>query len=547
MKKISRRSFLMATAALGAAGALTACGGSGASSTPASSAPAASQYTGEPEPLTLPLSTERKTITVYAKNSSSGVLSDYGQLKAFQVAAEKLNVEIEWIMPAIGSENDQFNLMITSQSYPDIIFWDFSSTPMKLAGLKSDGIIIPMDNLVRQYAPNYLAALESDAAMAKQAISDEGTYDVMYKLEPDPRRLSHTGPGIRKDLLDKYSLPVPETIDEWYTALSTIKAGEGTVAPVMCIQQGGNAHFPQFMAAYHTYNDFHIDLDTGKIVYGPATDNFKQYVQTMKKWYAEKLIDQEYMSVDYKTAIGNIASGKSIAGNIMLGGVIGSITKSVRPKMPQFELVGTPYPVLNKGDKVYGNFYESNIRVGGMAAGITKACADPVLATKLLDYYFSEEGSDLLNYGIEGESYTVVDGKKVFTDAVMNDPNGKSASEAVQQWAQPLQGFAKPMSYDAWAQLTMYMPEQVAANEAWSAADFSMILPPLPLTAEANDDYSKVMTDVTTFMNEQVTLFITGQLDIDSEWDGYVEIMNEMGLPEAVEIMQNALDAFNAR
>lgn len=154
---------------------LTACGGSASSSASSSAAASGStstaqeegQYTGEPEPLTLPLSEEPKTITVYARNSSSGVLSDYGQLKAFQEAAERLGVTIEWIMPAQGSESDQFNLMVASGEYPDIIFWDFSSTPMKLTGLLDDGIVIPMDNLIRQYAPNYLAWLESDEAMSK--------------------------------------------------------------------------------------------------------------------------------------------------------------------------------------------------------------------------------------------------------------------------------------------------------------------------------------------------------------------------------------------
>lgn len=551
-KMISRRSFLKATAALGAAGALAACGGSSSSSTAssgaASSEGASGQYTGEPEPLTLPLCEEKTTLKVYAKNSSSGVLSDYGQLKAFQVAAEKLNVEIEWVMPATGSENDQFNLMIASNEYPDIIFWDFSSTPMKLAGLKEDGVIIPMDNLIRQYAPDYLAWLESDEAMYKQAISDNGTFDAMYKLEPDPARLSHSGPAIRKDLLDKYGLAVPETIDEWHDALATIKAGEGTSAPLMGTQNTtGGKHFGIFMAAYHTMADFHNDVETGKIVYGPATEGFKQYLTTMAQWYAEGLIDPEYMSTDTRTAVGNISSGKTIAGLMMLGYIFGSVTNSVRPSMPEFELTGTPYPVLHKGDKVYGNFYEANIRVGGMAGAITCSCKDPVLATKLMDYYYTEEGADLLNWGIEGESYTVENGKKVYTDAVLHNPDGKSASEAVQQWAQPLQGFTKPMEYDAWSQITLVLPEQVAANKMWASADNSMVLPNLELAADINDKYSRIMTDVSTFMDEQATLFITGQLSIEKDWDSYISTMNSMGLQDAIAYKQAAWDAFNAR
>lgn len=536
---------------------LTACGGSASSSASSSAAASGStstaqeegQYTGEPEPLTLPLSEEPKTITVYARNSSSGVLSDYGQLKAFQEAAERLGVTIEWIMPAQGSESDQFNLMVASGEYPDIIFWDFSSTPMKLTGLLDDGIVIPMDNLIRQYAPNYLAWLESDEAMMKQALSDEGTYNAMYKLEPDPARLVTAGPTIRKDLLDKYDLEVPVTIDDWHEVLTVIKENESSVTTPVTAMKGtdGSVHITMFMPAYHTYTSFHNDVDTDEIVYGPMTENYKAFLTTMAQWYAEGLIDPEYMTTDYQTAIGNVTSGKSVAGYMMVGGMIGNITQNVRATNPEFELVGAPWPVLNEGEQQYTINPEANIRVGGMAGAVTKDCVDPVLAVKLMDYFYSEEGADLLNWGIEGESYTVTDGKKTYTDAVLNDPDGKTVAEAIQQWAQPLQGFTKPMEYEAWKQITLVLPEQIAANETWSAGVSDMILPNLELPSDKNSDYTKIMNDVSTYMNEMSMQFITGQIAVEDGWDSYVQTLKDMKVETACTYMQEAWDAFNAR
>ena len=536
---------------------LTACGGSASSSASSSAAASGStstaqeegQYTGEPEPLTLPLSEEPKTITVYARNSSSGVLSDYGQLKAFQEAAERLGVTIEWIMPAQGSESDQFNLMVASGEYPDIIFWDFSSTPMKLTGLLDDGIVIPMDNLIRQYAPNYLAWLESDEAMMKQALSDEGTYNAMYKLEPDPARLVTAGPTIRKDLLDKYDLEVPVTIDDWHEVLTVIKENESSVTTPVTAMKGtdGSVHITMFMPAYHTYTSFHNDVDTGEIVYGPMTENYKAFLTTMAQWYAEGLIDPEYMTTDYQTAIGNVTSGKSVAGYMMVGGMIGNITQNVRATNPEFELVGAPWPVLNEGEQQHTINPEANIRVGGMAGAVTKDCVDPVLAVKLMDYFYSEEGADLLNWGIEGESYTITDGKKTYTDAVLNDPDGKTVAEAIQQWAQPLQGFTKPMEYEAWKQITLVLPEQIAANETWSAGVSDMILPNLELPSDKNSDYTKIMNDVSTYMNEMSMQFITGQIAVEDGWDSYVQTLKDMKVETACTYMQEAWDAFNAR
>ena len=88
----------------------------------------------------------------------------------------------------------------------------------------------------------------------------------------------------------------------------------------------GAVHITMFMPAYHTYTSFHNDVDTGEIVYGPMTENYKAFLTTMAQWYAEGLIDPEYMTTDYQTAIGNVTSGKSVAGYMMVGGMIGNIT-----------------------------------------------------------------------------------------------------------------------------------------------------------------------------------------------------------------------------
>ena len=45
---------------------------------------------------------------------------------------------------------------------------------------------------------------------------------------------------------------------------------------------------------------------------------------------------------------------------------------------------------------------------------------------QMFDYFYSEEGSLLMNFGIEGETYTMVDGKPTYTDAIAHDPEGRS-------------------------------------------------------------------------------------------------------------------------
>lgn len=46
---------------------------------------------------------------------------------------------------------------------------------------------------------------------------------------------------------------------------------------------------------------------------------------------------------------------------------------------------------------------------------ITSSCKNPELAIEWCDYWYGEEGYYLLNFGVEGESYDMVDGKPVYT------------------------------------------------------------------------------------------------------------------------------------
>ena len=43
---------------------------------------------------------------------------------------------------------------------------------------------------------------------------------------------------------------------------------------------------------------------------------------------------------------------------------------------------------------------------------------------KILDYGYSEAGHNLFNFGIEGVSYEMKDGRAEYTDVVTNNPDG---------------------------------------------------------------------------------------------------------------------------
>ena len=84
---------------------------------------------------------------------------------------------------------------------------------------------------------------------------------------------------------------------------------------------------------------------------------------------------------------------------------------------PDFKVEAFLPPSYNGAD----GFEEHNraqIKPDGWA--ISANCKNPEAAIRFMDWFYSEEGNRATNYGIEDESYTMVDGKPVFTDEVLS-------------------------------------------------------------------------------------------------------------------------------
>ena len=531
---------------------LAACGGTGdttSSGSPEGNNTSAPDVSGNedvtPQEATYPLTTEKKTLSVYIRDNSSGVIGDYGRVAAFQAAAERLGVELEFVHPTTGGEADQFILMIGSGKYPDIIVWEFSTAAMGLSELIDSGILIDMDGLIRQYAPNYLKVLERDPSYPKEVRSDEGKYQAFYTFNVSIPLSS--GPVFREDLLAKYGLELPKTVDEWTNVMTTLKEKDPNVSYPLTASKSyvGEVWFRELLPAYNTRTEFCLG-DNGQVVYGPATENFKAYLAKLAEWYNAGLIDPEFMSNDNKALNAKIADGTSAVATMAIGSGIRSITENTRPNNPDFKLTGVAWPVLNAGDT------SSYVLEGGVAhtsvqAAITSSCADPVLATQVLDYFYSEEGGNLISWGIEGESYTVENGKKTFTDKIMNSPDGRSASEAILDYALPVYGFVNAMDNDAYIQMNITLPEQGEARTLWQSLDSGANLPKLVVAQEDADEYRMILNEVKTYVQEMYIKFITGQANLDSDWDTYMNTLNGMDLPYATECMQKAYNAYQNR
>ena len=68
--------------------------------------------------------------------------------------------------------------------------------------------------------------------------------------------------------------------------------------------------------------------------------------------------------------------------------------------------------------------------------------------------------------------------------------------------------------------------------------------PQVTYTAEESSERTPLFTDISSYIKTMKAQFITGEVDIDSGWDTYIQTLKAMGLDRLMEIEQGAYDRY---
>ncbi|MBQ7901841.1 MAG: extracellular solute-binding protein [Clostridia bacterium] len=484
-------------------------------------------------------STNKVTYWASLSGNESQITSNRGETPFGKALMEKTGVEIEFQHPAQGQAAEKFNIMLATGNLPDIIEYSWvKSYPGGPDKALNDGIIQELD--LQNDAPNLNAYIQKNPDMEKFIKTDDGRFYGFPFIRGDEYLLTSAGPIVRQDWLDDLGLQVPETIDEWTTVLRAFKDEKGARAP-LTIGISQIINYGPFIGAWDTFAGLYVR--DNKVVYGPMDDSFKDFLATMNEWYNEGLLDPDFASVDGATMQSNILNGISGATYGSCGSCIG-IWMAAAPD-DKFNLTGAKYPVVNKGDKPQFGNYEFPV-TGSKTAAITKNAKDKALCAKLLDFAYSEEGSMLFNFGIEGESYTMVDGYPTYTEEITKNPDGLSMAVSLARYAlsQDTGAFVQDKRYmEQYAQL----PQQQAALVTWGDTDMKEhLMPNVSLTTEQQNELATVVENISTYMSEMISKFIMGVEPIEN-FDEFRSQLKQRGLDKYLEYEQQAYDRFMSR
>lgn len=476
--------------------------------------------------------------------NSATLLNDLGEMPMMQEAMEKNYVNIEFFHPSTNL-TEAFNLKLSSGDFEDIVEYKWSSYAGGPAQAIADGVIIDLAPYIKEgLAPNFKKVLDENPEIAKQVTTDEGQIFCFPAIGEKSVNVT-SGYYFRQDMLEKVNMEAPTTIDEWEAVLTAFKDELGVEKPL----SGTAANFigtsSWIAGAFDTYSGYYIR--DGKVQYGFLDESYKDYIATINKWYEAGIIDAEIFGNDSSIVNSNLLNDRSAVGFGYIGSAIGTLTNSAAETNPDFKLVGVQYPVLEKGDEPKFINRSWDVRTDH-AAAITTACENVEAAIRFLDFWYSEEGSLMKNFGTEGVSYEMIDGYPTYTDLILKNPDGYSISDALGGYtraANPSVGLIDVRYYEQYYQLE----EQVEAMYTWNEyADnaISVLMPSVTPTSDESEELAVIENAVKTYVEEELTKFIMGLRNME-EWDSFIETVKGMNVERAIEIRQGAYDRYMAR
>lgn len=516
-------------AATTAAGAATTTTGAAATTTAANSKP----YEGT-------------TLTWWTKlnGAVSAEYQNLGDTPWAQYVEEQTGIHIEFQHPTQGHEDEDFAVMTASGDYPDIIEYTWTKYNGGAGAAINDGVIISIDDLMKAgKTPNLSKLLSDNPEIDKMIKTSDGEHYCFPFLRgtktPNKTQFS-SGFIYRADVLEELGLDPPETPDEWETVLKAYKDAGFDVPFTTRKEWMKDVWSPGF----DNWGSFYVE--NGVVKNGLIEDSRKDFITWMNKMYTEGLIDNDYLVADKKSNQTYFTTGKSAVVYAPFGQGMGDYTKIMQEQDPSFtsDNIQCAVPVTStKGKNAkfskMNNIYDQS----GTSAAISTACKNKEAAAWLLDWMFSEEGDLVNNYGIEGKTYTMVDGKPTYTDFVLNNPDGKPVSVI-------LAGYTRASTSGTCVQEEGYIEQYYSQDNQKKALETSMktdmgqyFFPPTSVAEEDQEEYAQIMGQVNTLSSEMEAQFISGNTSMD-EWDSYQQQLKDFGIEKAIQMMQKAYDKY---
>lgn len=485
-----------------------------------------------------PIVGEEINMHVFANKPVQNEDNDWNDILIWNYYRDLTGVNVEWETIHPDALDERRNLALSGgETLPDAFFLaGISNTDLLKYG--EDGAFIALNDLIDEYAPNLKKLMEENSDIRKGITFPDGNIYAMPSLiEEDFLSLRMSArPWIDTDYLNEFGMDIPETTDEFYEFLKTVKDHHPDMIPyggtvIDEIVQWLSGSFG-IMNRGPANTNFDLGVD-GNVRFYATTDEYRNLLEYLHKLYSEELIDQTIFSIEWGQFTA-AASEEQYASYVFYDPI-------------DFfgEEIGASWDSLSalKGPDGHQEYTKVSTSIWDTAAFvITKDNKNPAAAVRWMDHFYSEDGAELYYMGVEGKTFEIVDGEKQYMDHIRNPEGDITFEQALAKeltWLGSINGIimadyfiggeTQPLSMASAEKAEPYVPEEI-----WPAFTF---------TAEENRVLNSSGQDVAQFVEEMRDKFITGNESFDN-WDQYLSELEKMGLDEVIEVYQNAYERY---
>ncbi len=487
------------------------------------------------------------------------------------------NVVLQWILEQTGIKLDieyvsaadavtRKQVILASDDYPDII-WHAGLSQADVANYgMNEKILIPLNELIENYSYWFNDCLEEMPNLLTAVTQADGNIygipnsEVSYHTEYSKKM------WVNCDWLEALGLDAPETTEEFYNMLVAFKTqdpnGNGVTdeVPLTGSTPGWysdpclyllNSFVPYNNADYTPY----LFNDDGTVRTCATMEEYREGLRYMNKLYEERLLDSSAFT-QAADDVFRISSGETKVYGAVPAGHMGIFTDT-----SNYEQNEKPYqaiaPIEGPSGRRAAPYLPSGVSDVAYFV-ITDKCEYPEVAWRFLDFLYYWETDLNIHYGMEGIAW-----EKLPEDTELKTVDGAKAR------AHLLEGYCfsgtelltnvlymRP-SYMGYGHNYGWLANETSEEE-WNHKDSIVnvlklytdryapygdnesIIGPLRYTLESLNELSQLKLSMNTYLDDARIQFIMGTMDLDKDWDSYVNTVNSSGMDLIIEIVQEA-------
>ncbi|MEK8126862.1 extracellular solute-binding protein [Paenibacillus filicis] len=321
--------------------------------------------------------------------SSPNINEDKWVKKLEQLA----NVDMDIRLIPHKEFNQKMAVMFAGNDIPDAVQTVGGATGKAMAGSVEAGLYMPLDDLLKEYAPTLLKNIP------KEAWAETSYQGKIYGIPAWLSNPSRRALFIRTDLLEKAGLQAPKTLDELLNVMRAFKK-LGVEHPY---QMRENFKYADtFFGSFDAIGS-QFEVKDGQVV--PKffdSENMMKALQTYKTMFDEGLIPKDFATISSGDYGKNIQAGKAGMWSANAEGLTNYRTKIVE-SVPDVKIDIIPAP---KGPEGYGGhlLYSPVTTSTFINKKVSKEKAIGII--KFLEWMQSDEAQNFFSFGNEGENYT---------------------------------------------------------------------------------------------------------------------------------------------